>query len=715
MKEKEKRKQIILDFIKEKSYVPMKGKEIASIFMVPKLDYPIFYELLSELLEEGKIQKDKKGRIQLLKEELLKGTFHGSQKGYGFVSFEEMDKEDVFIPEKNRKGAVNEDIVLVSITEKEKSSFHAEGKIIKIIKHQKNTLVGTFQKSRNFGFVVPDDRQFGSDIFISKRKIHGAKEGEKVVVSLTKYPQKGKKAEGEIIERLGKIDQVGVDILSLVKEYRVPYEFPEPVLEEAKGIEKTPIMMKKNRKDLREEILVTIDGDDSKDFDDAVGIKKLANGNYELNVSIADVSYYVKENSLLEEEAKRRGTSIYLLDRVIPMLPEQLSNHICSLQANEDRYAMTVIAEIDQKGNVVSSSIQKSLICVKERMTYRKVQALLDGKDKELQKGYRNYLPMIENMAQLAKILKVRRQKSGSLSLDIPETKITLDEKGKAVEIGKREITFANEIIEQFMLTANEIVAERFYWLEAPFIYRVHEEPDKEKVEELNRFLFNFGYHIKIGQDHIYSKSFEEVLEKIKGKKEEKIISNLILHTLKLAKYEKENKGHFGLASKYYCHFTSPIRRYPDLWIHRIISKYLESNYEISEEQKEKYEQLAEANAKIASETERIAQKMERDSIEMKKAEYMQDKIGNCYQGVISNVTSFGIFVELDNTVEGLIRFENLGKEYFTYDEQRKEVIGEKTKKGYKIGDLIEIRVIEANKNLRRISFEKVEKEDSQK
>lgn len=713
--EKEQKKKDIMQFMEEPSYVPMKGKEMASLFMVPKKEYAEFHAILVELELDGEIQKNKKGKYSLMNEQYEKGTFRGNERGFGFVTFEDPEKEDIFIPEKKRKGAVNEDIVLVAVKQEKETNMHQEGEIVKIIKHQKNTLVGTFQKNRNFGFVVPDDTKFGSDIFISKRKMKGAKEGEKVVVSITSYPKKGKKAEGEIIERLGKIDQAGIDMLSLVKEYRLPYEFPEEVLEEAKKQASQPVTKTKNRVDLREETLFTIDGEDSKDLDDAVGVKKLENGNYELNVSIADVSHYVRENTKLDEEAKTRGTSIYLLDRVIPMLPKELSNGICSLKAGENRNAITVVAEINPKGEVISSTIEKSIICVKERMTYTKVQKLLEGTDKELEKRYLSYLTDFRQMAELAEILKVRRVKNGSLELDIPESKITLDKEGRAIAVGKRELSFANEIIEQFMLTANEIIAERFYWLEAPFIYRVHEEPDKEKVEELNRFLFNLGYHIKIGQDHIYSKSFAEVLEKVKGKPEEKLVSNFMLHTLKLAHYENKNKGHFGLASQYYCHFTSPIRRYPDLFIHRIISKYLSSDYQMTEEEKENYEVLAEQDAKLSSERERIAQKVERDSVEMKKAEYMQTKIGWEEEGVISNVTSFGIFVELENTVEGLIRFDHLGKEYFLYDDEHKQVIGEQTKKVYKIGDKIWIRVIEADKNLRKISFEKIEKEDSPK
>ena len=495
-------------------------------------------------------------------------------------------------------------------------------------------------------------------------------------------------------------------MLSLVKEYNLPYEFPDDVIKEATAI-KEEISKKDipNRLDLREKNIFTIDGEDAKDLDDAIYVEKLQNGNYELGVNIADVSYYVKENSKLDKEAITRGTSIYMLDRVIPMLPKELSNGICSLNAKEDRLCISVICEIAQNGEVISSDIRKSIINVKERMSYTDVQKILDGKDKKVLKRYENYITEFKLMEELAKILKARREGAGSLDLDIPESKVVLDKNGYAIDIKKYEIYFANEIIEQFMLTANEIVAEKFYWLEAPFIYRVHETPDIEKINTLNKFLFNFGYKIKGNKEKIYPKAFAEILEKIKGKEEEKVVSNLILRTLKVARYESENKGHFGIASKYYCHFTSPIRRYPDLFIHRIISKYIEKNYTLTEKELEKYAEQATKYAQISSEREKIAQKVEREAVEIKKAEYMQNKIGNEYQGIVSGITAFGMFVELENTVEGLIKFEDLGNEYFIYNDENKTLIGEHTKKVYKIGDKVKIKVIYADKQLRRINF----------
>ena len=577
----------------------------------------------------------------------------------------------------------------------------------------KKQIVGTYQKSRNFGFVVPDDKKLGTDIYVSKKNALKAKNNQKVVVEITKQPKNGKSAEGKIIEIIGYIDQAGVDMLSLVKEYGLPYDFPVEVVKEAKKIkqeiDENDIA---NRKDLRNQEIFTIDGEDAKDLDDAVNVQKLDNGNYILEVHIADVSYYVKEGSLLDKEALVRGTSVYMLNRVIPMLPTELSNGICSLNAGVDRFAISCVMEIDQKGKVVSSDVFKSVIRVTERMSYTNVQKILDNSDKKVVKRYEKYISHFKLMEELAHILKDRRSKDGSLNLDLPETKVILDERGFAIDITKYEMYFANEIIEQFMLTANETIAEKFYWLEAPFIYRVHENPDIDKVKELNKFLFNMGYRVKCNNEEVHPTAFAHVLNEAKGKPEERVISNLILRTLKVARYESENKGHFGIASKYYCHFTSPIRRYPDLFIHRIISRYLKQSYILSEEEKEKYSTQATKYAEISSECEKIAQKVERESVDIKIAEYMEGHIGEEYDGIISSITSFGVFVELDNTAQGLVRFDKLGDEYFIYDENMKTLQGEKTKTMYHIGDKMRVRVIRADKLSRQIDFEKVEQGD---
>lgn len=561
-------------------------------------------------------------------------------------------------------------------------------------------------------------------IFSFLRKTVGkAKNNQKVVAQITKFPQGNKSAEGKIIEVLGYQDQAGVDMLSLIKEYDLPYEFPEFVMKEATSI-KQEIAKKDipNRLDLREKEIFTIDGEDAKDLDDAVAVEKLKNGNYLLNVSIADVSYYVKENSKLDNEAIIRGTSIYMLDRVIPMLPKELSNGICSLNQKEDRFSLTVLMEIDKNGKVVSSDIQKSIINVTRRMSYKEVQAILNKingneekiyspkQEQELFEECESYFEHFKRMEELANILKKRRDIAGSLNLDIPESKIVLDKRRIAIDVKKYEMYFANEIIEQFMLTANETIAEKFYWLEAPFIYRVHEEPDLDKIKETNKFLFNIGYKIKASKDNIRPKAFSEVIEKIKGSEYEKVISTLVLRTLKIARYEAENKGHFGIASKYYCHFTSPIRRYPDLFIHRVISEYIAKGYHLNEDRLQELNSKAIKYAESSSDCEKLATKAEREAEDIKKAEFMEDKIGEEYDGIISSITSFGMFVELESTVEGLIRFENMGaNEYYIYDENRKTLVGERTNRTFKIGDKVKIRVIEANKLLEKISFELVE------
>lgn len=634
------------------------------------------------------------------------GLYRKNKKGFGFVKCEN-EEDEIYISKENSMKALDGDKVIVKIIDEKNKDKSAEGKIIEIVKHEKDTVVGTFQKSRNFGFVVPDDKNFGTDIFISKKHFNNAKDRQKVVVQITKYPKKNKNAEGKITEIIGNIDEAWVDMLSLIKQYNLPSEFIEQVTDEAKKFgDKINDNEIKNRVDLRNEIIFTIDGEDAKDLDDAVKVTKLENGNYKLDVHIADVSNYVTEGSFLDNEAQIRGTSIYMLNRVIPMLPKELSNGICSLNQGEDRFTLSCSMEIDKLGKVISSEIYKAVIKVTQRMNYYDVQKIIDKSDKEVLKKYEKYINEFELMKELALILKNRRLEQGYLNLDIPESQIILDENGKVKSIGKYETSFSNEIIEQFMLTANETIAEKFYWLEAPFIYRVHEEPDIDKVKELNKFLYNYGLKIKIANEKIHSKEISKVLEGIKGKEEEKVISTLILRTLKLARYEEQNKGHFGIASKYYCHFTSPIRRYPDLFIHRVISMYLENNYIVDDKFIQEYKDKAKQRAKDSSEREKIATKVERDSEDMKKAEYMEDKIGEEYEGIVSSVTQFGLFVELENTVEGLIRFENLGKEYFIYDDNKKILIGEKTNKTYKIGDKVNIRVISANKMLRQVDFE---------
>lgn len=601
---------------------------------------------------------------------------------------------------------------------------------------ENDSIVGIYKKSRNFGFVVPNDKTLGEDIYIPKKKCAGAKNNQVVVVKIDKKSDKDKRPEGTIIEILGKMDEAGVDMLSLIKEYKLPNEFPQPVIDEALQISQT--IDEKNiaqRVDLRNEEIFTIDGEDAKDLDDAVNVKKNDDGTYTLGVHIADVSYYVKSGSKLDKEAIKRGTSIYMMDRVIPMLPKELSNGICSLNENQDRFTISVIMKINEKGKVVESRIFKSVIKTTRRMNYHDVndlflwedikQGRLEIEDKLTAEEYERikntankYSQFIEHflrMRELKNILKKRRDLNGSLNLNIPESKIILNKNGVAVDVQKYDYLESNEVIEQFMLTANETVAESFYYVQAPFIYRNHEIPEMEKIDELNKFLFGLGYKIrgikKDDESSVHPKAFAQVLDEVNGKPEEKVVSNLILRTLKVAKYESENKGHFGIASKCYCHFTSPIRRYPDLFIHRVISSYLKHDYNINDELREKYGIEAVKYAESSSERERVAQKVERDAEKIKKAEYMQKKIGEQYDGVVSGVTQFGMFVELENTVEGLIRFEDLGDEYFDYDDQRKTLRGEKSNKTYRVGDKVRIEVKSSDKTTRRIDFKLIDAE----
>ncbi len=669
---------------------------------------------------------------EILKDENYKiGTFRRKEKGFGFVNIGDDDNE-IFIGPKHTNKAIDGDKVLIKLLEEciVDSKHSREGKIIKILEHNNDTIVGTFKKSKNFGFVVPDDQNISDDIYIPKRKASGIKNNQKVVVKIDKYADSKNKAEGIIVEILGNINEAGVDMLSLIKEYKLPNEFPQAVLEEVANIpEEITENGIKNRVDLRNEEIFTIDGEDAKDLDDAVNVIKNDDGTFTLGVHIADVSYYVKSGSKIDKEAIKRGTSIYMMDRVIPMLPKELSNGICSLNENQDRFTISVMMKIDKKGQVIDSDIFKSVIKTTKRMNYHDVDDLFKYVDiqnsvissndmaKEqlnrittVEEKYKDYISHFLRMRELKNLLKQRRDKNGSLNLDIPESKIILDENGIAIDVKKYDYLESNEVIEQFMLTANETVAEKFYWIQAPFIYRVHETPDLDKIDELNKFLFNVGYKIKgikkNDKDSVHPKAFSEVLEKVKGKPEEKVVSNLILRTLKVARYESENKGHFGIASKCYCHFTSPIRRYPDLFIHRVISSYLKHNYNINDELKAKYQKEAVQYAESSSEREKIAQKVERDAESIKKAEFMQSKIGEIYIGIISNITQFGMFVELDNTVEGLVRFEDMGNEYYIYDEERKALRGEKTNSVYKIGQEVTIKVKNADKLTRKIDFE---------
>ena len=641
----------------------------------------------------------------------VEGIFKATERGFGFVQVNEEEKNyEVFIAERYKNTAMDGDKVLVNITKKNEfcEERKKEGKIENIIKRNKIQVVGTYIKNQNFGFVIPDDNKITEDIFISKKKALKAKNKDKVVVKYLKYQdvEKRKKAEGEIIEIIGNINDAEVDMLSIIKELKLLNEFPKFVLDEANNISED-VIVTKNRVDMRDKRVFTIDSEDAKDLDDGVMVTKTEQGTYILDVHIADVSHYVKEKSLINKEALERGTSIYMLDRVIPMLPTKLSNGICSLNQGQDRYTLSCTMEINKDGIVVSSKIYKAVINVTERMTYTNVFDIISNPKcvKDNLSKYKSYVQDFLCMEELAKILKNRRLKDGYIDFDLPEIKIILDKKGRAVDIKKYETNFANEIVEQFMLTANETVAKTFYDLEAPFIYRVHETPDYDKIVETNNALKSKCILIKAKKDEISPECFAKVLANVKNTENKRVVSNFMLRALKLARYENKNLGHFGIASNYYCHFTSPIRRYPDLFIHRVISKYIERGYKLEKEDIEKIKKEAEEFARKNSESEKQAVKAERLSKQIKMCEYMEKYIGKQYIGIVSSITSFGMFVELDNLCEGLIPIFSL-PDYYEFDNNRKILVGKTTGNIFSIGDKIKIKVSSANKISRKIDFE---------
>ena len=700
----EDRKQKILEFMTEEAYKPMLFKELAYILGVPKSDQDELKAILDELETEGKIFKTKKDRYGIPeKMNLVVGTLQGNERGYGFVIPDDEEIKDIFIPADGLNGAMHNDRVVARVNKKIIGDRKAEGEIVRILKRANKTVVGTFESSRYFGFVVPDDTRISGDIFIPKDEFNNAKSGYKVVAEIVKWPEKRRNAEGRIIEVIGDKDDPGNDIVSIIKAYELKEEFPEEVIRQAEAIpDVVSEDMIKGRRDLRNLRMVTIDGEDAKDLDDAVSIEVLPNGNYRLGVHIADVSYYVTENSPLDKEALKRGTSVYLVDRVIPMLPKKLSNGICSLNPKVDRLAFTVMMDIDRKGKVIDHEIFESVINIDERMTYTNVYKILVEKDEELIKRYEYLVDDFQKMQELALILRQRRFERGAIDFDFEEAKIILDEKGKPVDIKRYEITIANKIIEEFMLVCNETVAEHFFWANVPFVYRIHEDPDPEKIESLAEFVHNLGYTLK-GINKIHPKALQQLLEKIKGKNEERIISTVMLRSLQKARYSSNNAGHFGLAAKYYSHFTSPIRRYPDLIIHRIMKDYLKGRMD---EQREEYlERNLPEIAKQCSERERAADEAERETEDLKKVEYMKQHEGEIFTGIISGVTSFGMFVELENTIEGLVRLSSMDDDYYVFNEKMYCLMGERTRKIYRIGDEVRVQVARADVPTRQIDF----------
>lgn len=700
----EQRKQVIEGLMNEKQYVPMKIKELAMILQVPKENREELQEVLDELIRDGKIEVSKRGKYRIAEMPLLTGKLAGNARGFGFVEVEGQE-EDIFISEQNMGNAVHGDTVQISLLP-EKTGKRREGIVVKVLAHEVTELVGTYQKSRNYGFVVPDNRKFTRDIFIPVEHSRGAVNGHKVVVEITDYGSESKKPEGRIKEIIGHINDPGTDILSIIYGYDIPMEFPEKVLNQA---ERTACEVSEadraGRLDLRDWQTVTIDGEDAKDLDDAISLTKEGEI-YHLGVHIADVANYVQENSALDREALKRGTSVYLVDRVIPMLPHRLSNGICSLNQGTDRLALSCLMDVDAKGNVISHRLAETVICVDRRMSYTSVKKILED-DEEESREYTELVPMFRLMEELAGVLRSRRKKRGSIDFDFPESKILLDGQGHPVEIRPYDRNVATKIIEDFMLLANETVAEDFYWQELPFVYRTHENPDPEKIQQLAMFINNFGYSIKNSREEIHPKELQKLLARIEDSPEEALISRLTLRSMKRAQYTVECTGHFGLAAKYYCHFTSPIRRYPDLQIHRIIKETLRGR--MNEGRISHYNGILPEVAAHASQTERRADEAERDVEKMKKAEYMEKHTGECYEGVISGITNWGFYVELANTIEGMVHVANLYDDRYYYREESFDMVGADTGKAYKLGQKVKIRVLGADKRSSEINFEMAE------
>lgn len=703
-KEIDERKKLIFDLMGEEMYVPMKEKELAILLQVTKADREDFRQVLDELLAEGKITITKRGKYMRPEEneQIIVGTFVSHPKGFGFVEVEGMD-DDLYIPETKVNGAFHKDTVQVVLLPGQRGK-RQEAEIVKIIARGMRQVVGTFDKSKkNYGFVVPDNGKLADDIFVPVERSKGAVTGHKVVCEITDYGSKNRKPEGKIVEIIGHVNDPGVDIMSIVKGYELPVEFSEKIMNQVERVsnEVSEADML-GRRDLRDVTMVTIDGEDAKDLDDAVSVSKEGDM-YHLGVHIADVTNYVQENSALDREALKRGTSVYLVDRVIPMLPHKLSNGICSLNAGENRLALSCLMNIDAKGEVKSYEIVESVIKVDRRMSYTSVKKILEDKDPDEIKEYEELVPMFELMKELAHILREKRKKRGSIDFDFPETKIVLDREGHPLEIKPYDRNTATKIIEDFMLIANETVAQHFYWLEMPFVYRTHDTPDPEKIMKLGTFINNFGYHLKSSKEEIHPKEFQKLLTKIEDTPEEALISRLTLRSMKQAKYTIECSGHFGLACQYYCHFTSPIRRYPDLQIHRIIKEQLRGR--MNETRTEHYWGILPEVAKHSSEMERRADEAERETDKLKKVEYMEARIGEIYEGVISSITNWGVYVELPNTIEGMIHVSMLPGDYFYYDEESYEMVGQATGIRYKLGERIKVKVNQTDKISRNIDF----------
>lgn len=703
-------KRALIEFMKENVYKPMDIQELATAFHIEKNDYKTFKKTVKTMEREGLIIRTRADKFGLPeKMGLVAGKIQVHPRGYGFVIPEEEGVEDIFIPSSYLNGCMNGDKVIAKVTKEDATGKRREGEITRIVERVNKTVIGVYEDSRNFGFVVPEDKRIQNDIFISKSERNDAKTGDLVIVEITEWPDKRRNPEGTIIQVLGKKGEKGIDILTIIKKYGLPEEFPDKVINYTDALEdEIPESEYKRRKDLRAVRMVTIDGEDAKDLDDAVSIEKLPNGNYKLGVHIADVTYYVKEKSPLDKEAFKRGTSVYLIDIVIPMLPKKLSNGLCSLNPKVDRLALSCIMTLDNKGKVLEHEIAESIIKTSERMTYTDVTKILKDKDEDLIKRYDYLYEDFLAMEELCNILNKKRIGRGAIDFDFEESKIILDEKGRPVDVKPYEREIANRIIEEFMLVCNETIAEHMYWTNIPFVYRIHENPNEEKLERFSNFIHNLGYTVRVGKE-IHPRILQDILEKVKGKKEETVVSTLLLRSMMQARYSPESVGHFGLAARYYCHFTSPIRRYPDLQIHRIIKEFI--NGKISDERSKKLVTIVDNASKQSSEMERLAQEAEREVDDLKKAEYMKERIGEVFNGLISSITSFGAFVQLPNTIEGLVHISSMDDDFYIYDENHLTLTGERTKKIYRLGDSVKVQCSKVDIDSRDIFFDIVEDE----
>lgn len=695
------RKENILSVIESPAYVPMKIKEIAMLLGIPREQREELKEVLDALVADGKVGLSKRGKYGKPENFALIGTFSGHTKGFGFVAIDGQE-QDVYIPADKTGGAMHGDRVQITAAAASPGR-RAEGAVIKVLERANQTLVGFYQKNKSYGFVVPDNQKIGQDIFIPQGKDMGAVTGHKVVVKILDYGSERRSPEGVITEILGHANDPGVDILSIVRAYGLPEEYPPEVMRQVSGIpDEVTAEERIGRKDLRDLPTVTIDGEEAKDLDDAVTISREEFG-YRLGVHIADVAQYVTENSPLDEEALRRGTSVYLADRVIPMLPHKLSNGICSLNAGTDRLALSCIMDIDRQGRVIGHEIAETVIRVDRRMTYTAVNAIVTDRDEAVMAQYADFVDMFDLMKELADLLRARRTARGSIDFDFPETKVVLDEKGRPIDIRPYERNAATKIIEDFMLIANETIAEDYFWQELPFVYRTHDNPDPEKMKRLGVFINNFGYLIRTQNGEVHPKEIQKLLARIEGSEAEALISRLTLRSMRQAKYMPVCSGHFGLAAKYYTHFTSPIRRYPDLQIHRIIKENLHGS--LTEKRITHYDKILMGVTVQCSQTERRAEEAERETVKLKKCEYMAKRIGESFEGVISGVTNWGFYVELPNTVEGLVHVTELHGDYYVYDEERMELRGELSGQTYRLGQKITVTVAGTDRLTRTIDF----------